>query len=343
MSDPVKPLSVAVVGAGHLGSIHARVLSELPSAHLAAIVDVDEERARKSAEPYGAQPLRSVHDLPDDVDAAVVATPTASHEEVALTLIERGLSVLVEKPIAPTIEAGQRMVDAAAKRGVVLMVGHSERFNPVIRALGALDFTPRFIDSQRVSPFSFRSSDIGVVLDMMIHDIDIILHLVKSPVEGVHAVGVGVMGPKEDLANARLRFANGTVANATASRVALKTERVIRIFSEDAYVTLDYQKRTGRVIRRGPGLPSGGVDLASSEFQNIDNPLELMQRDLVRIEELKVDDVEPLNAEDSAFLAAIRDGTAPPVTGEDGLAALKCAQSIVVSLQDSLERAKSAE
>ncbi len=336
MSDQVRPVPVAVVGAGHLGSIHARVLSEMNGAQLLSVVDVDEKRARASAEPHGAFAGTSLADLPGEVEAAVVATPTALHEEVAVELLERGIAVLVEKPIAPTLEAGQRMVDAAAASGVNLMVGHSERFNPVIRALGALEFTPRFIDSQRVSPFSFRSSDIGVVLDMMIHDIDIILHLVQSDVKAVHAVGVGVMGPKEDLANARLLFENGTVANATASRVALKTERVIRIFSEDAYVTLDYHKRVGRVIRRGPGLPSDGIDLSSAAFQDIQNPLELMQKDLVRVEELEVDDVEPLNAEDTAFLDSVRNGIAPPVTGEDGLAALQCAQQIVASLQESL-------
>ena len=338
MSDPIR---VAIVGAGHLGSIHARVMSECEGAKLVAIVDVDADRAATVAGEFGVESLDSITGLAEKVDAAVVATPTASHHEVASDLLERGLHVLVEKPITTTVDQARALVDTARRSDRVLMVGHSERFNPVIRALGKQGLQPRFIDSQRVSPFSFRSADIGVVYDMMIHDIDIILHLIRSPVEAVHAVGIPVIGDNEDLANARLVFDNGAVANATASRVALKTERVMRIFSSDCYVTLDFQKKSGRVIRKGRALLDGSFDFEAELAKGMANPLAFMKKDLVRIEELEIDDVEPLRAEDEAFLTAIRDGTPPPVSGEHGLAALETAQRIVGSLQDSLAKVSS--
>ncbi|MFT7617004.1 MAG: putative dehydrogenase [Planctomycetota bacterium] len=328
-------LKFAVIGAGHLGSIHARVLDENPRVQLSMICDVDKERGAALASKYGAQFCADVSGL-EGIDAAIVATPTAQHFAVAIRLLESGIHVLVEKPICDTVEDARKLCEKAKECNLRLMVGHSERFNPVIVALEAHQLKPRFIDSQRVSPFSFRSADIGVVMDMMIHDIDIILHLTKSPVKAVHAVGVPVIGTNEDLANARLVFENGAVANATASRVALKTERILRMFSREMYVTLDFSKKVGRIIRRGKALEAGGLDLSSPEFQRITNPLEFMQKDLVRIEELKIVEVEPLFAEDDAFLQSIIDEVEPPVSGEDGLRALETAQMIVDSAQASL-------
>jgi predicted dehydrogenase len=335
-------LRVAVLGAGRLGSIHARVMAGLAGAELAAVADTDPERARLLAEKHGAPACAGVHDLPAGIDAAIVATPTRFHFEVAGALLERGVHVLVEKPICATVDEARRLCAIAEQARRVLMVGHSERFNPVILALGRYELEPRFVEAQRVSPFSFRSSDIGVVLDMMIHDIDIILHLVKSPVETVDAAGVAVIGAHEDLANARLRFANGAVANATASRVALKTERTIRIFSREMYVTLDYQNKVGRVIRKGPGLEAKPGNLGEEVLRGITNPLEYMTRDLVRIEDIPMSDVEPLVAEDEEFLRAIREQRAPAVTGEDGKAALETANRIVESLNESLAKGGAA-
>ena len=340
MSDRLK---VAVVGAGRLGGLHARVLSGLPDAELVAVVDVDPERARALAEKHGARAYGSIDELPKDLGAAIVATPTRFHRAVAGRLLELGVHVLVEKPICATTEEAAELVEIAARTGRVLMVGHSERFNPVIQALARYELAPRFIESHRVSPFSFRSADIGVVLDMMIHDIDIILHLVKSPVATVDAVGVPVIGAHEDLANARLRFKNGAVANATASRVALKTERIIRLFSPDVYVTLDYQNKVGRIIRKGPGLLGKPANLGEEVLRGITNPLEYMTRDLVRIEEIPMVEVEPLVAEDTAFLESIRSGTEPPVTGRDGMLAVDTAAKIVASLRESLDAARAAE
>ncbi len=331
-------LRLAVVGVGHLGSIHARILHENERIDLVAICDADLARAKSVASQYGASACSDVHDLPA-VDAAIVATPTVEHCSVAGHLLEQGVHVLVEKPICSTVAEAENLCRLAQERGLTLMVGHSERFNPVILALDAHDLQPQFVDSQRVSPFSFRSADVGVVLDMMIHDIDIILHLMRSPVKAVHAVGVPVIGTNEDLANARLVFDNGAVANATASRVALKTERIIRLFSREMYATLDFGKKVGRIIRRGRALEQGGLDLSSPELARITNPLEFMQRDLVRIEQLAVKDVEPLAAEDDAFVTAILEKTPPPVTGEDGLRALETAQMIVDSAARSLREA----
>ncbi len=334
-----KRLRFAVVGAGHLGAIHARILHENPDVELAAICDVDAERAQEIAALYGTSVCTDAADLVG-IDAAVVATPTVQHFSVAAQLLESGVHTLVEKPICSTVQEARELCRIAKDRERCLMVGHSERFNPVILALEEHNLSPRFIDSQRVSPFSFRSADVGVVLDMMIHDIDIILHLTKSPVKAVHAVGVPVIGTNEDLANARIVFENGAVANATASRVALKTERLIRMFSREMYVTLDFSKKVGRIIRRGAALEAGGLDLSSPEFARITNPLEFMQRDLVRIEQLVIKDVEPLAAEDAAFVHAIRENVEPAVTGEDGARALETAQLIVDSAKQSFDRAE---
>lgn len=327
-------LPVAVVGAGRLGSIHARILASMPEADLRFVIDLDEARAKEIAGLHDAAAGTRLDQL-EGVEAAVVAVPTTEHHAVATRLMERGISCLVEKPIATTVEEARDMCRVARERDVTLMVGHSERFNPVMRALEKLDFSARFIDSQRVSPFSFRSADIGVVLDMMIHDIDIILHLVKSPVKAVHAVGVPVIGTNEDLANARIVFENGAVANATASRVALKTERTIRLFSSELYATLDFAKKEGRIIRRGPALMEGGLDIEAALEEGMKNPLAFMQKGMVTIETLALDEVEPLLAEDLAFLEAVRTKTPPPVTGEDGLVALDCACRIVASAREN--------
>ncbi len=332
MSDSLR---FAVIGAGHLGSIHARILHENPRVQLKAICDIDLARSQEVASLYGALACHDLDGLPD-IDGAIIATPTSHHCAVASKLISMGIHVLIEKPIASTVGEAKTLCELARSHDVRLMVGHSERFNPVILALKSYDLEPRFIDSQRVSPFSFRSADIGVVLDMMIHDIDIILHLTGSPVKAVHAVGVPVIGVNEDLANARLVFENGAIANATASRVALKTERLIRMFSREMYVTLDFSKKVGRIIRRGKALEEGGLDLTSPELARITNPLEFMQKDLVRIEQLVIKDVEPLAAEDEAFIDSIVTGSDPVVTGEDGLRALETARLIIDSASQSL-------
>ncbi len=329
-----EPVPVVVVGCGHLGSIHTRVLSGIDRAHLVGVCDTDADKAAAVAANHDVVAFSCLEDIPESVRAAVVAVPTDRHRFVGTELLSRGVHCLIEKPIATTLDDADALIALAAEKRLTLMVGHSERFNPVIRALDAFGIQPRFIDCQRVSPFSFRSTDIGVVLDMMIHDIDLILHLVGSPLQAVHAVGVPVIdGEHEDLANARLVFGNGAVANATASRMALKVERKVRLFAPELYASLDLQNKTGRIIRPGPALSGGMDDLKEILARGVANPLELMMRGIVTMTELEGDDRQPLEVEDEAFLTAIATGAPPPVTGVHGRDALEAAQRIVNALE----------
>ncbi|MFO0973133.1 MAG: Gfo/Idh/MocA family oxidoreductase [Phycisphaerae bacterium] len=329
-----RPLRVAVIGAGRMGTFHARIYRDLPDVQVAAVVDSDRARATEVAASCGAAPLTALDELPDGLDAASVAVPTLAHVRVAEALLARGMHVLVEKPLAPTAADAERLVSAARRAGRVLAVGHTERFNPVVRALERLAIVPRFIETSRISPFAFRSADIGVVADMMIHDIDVVLHLVRSAWTRVDAVGVNVLVRHEDVANARVTFENGAVANLTASRLALKTERKIRIFSETAYLSLDYQRKSGIAITKDANLDL--VEMArAGKFENLSQMQATDFGKLVKVEPLAVSDADPLQTELSAFVEAVRTGTPPPVTGEDGARAVRLAEEIVASLRQN--------
>ncbi|MEM7385143.1 MAG: Gfo/Idh/MocA family oxidoreductase, partial [Verrucomicrobiota bacterium] len=243
-------LKIGVVGVGAIGRNHARVLSEIENAELVGVFDADAEAASAIAEAHGTEACPSLEALAEKVDAVTVATPTQTHLEVGRFFLERGKQVLVEKPLAASLDEARLLVEAAQKNGCVLQVGHIERFNPVLRELEKDLSNPRFIEAHRLSPFPNRSMDIGVVLDVMIHDLEIILHLVPSTIESVDAVGVSVLTNREDIANARLRFANGCVANITASRVSPEKLRKIRIFQENRYLSLDYQAQEGKIFRK---------------------------------------------------------------------------------------------
>lgn len=320
-------IPVAVIGAGHMGRHHARVYSEMPGARLVAVVDAQAERAAEIAGKYGAAALTSIEQLPAEVRAATVAVPTVHHVAVAEALLARGVAVLVEKPIAPTVADARRLLESARLRNGLLAVGHTERFNPAVRALQRYEIAPKFIETERVSPFTFRSADIGVVADMMIHDIDIVLHLARQREYQVEAVGVRVLGASEDVANARVRFANGTVASLTASRLALKTDRRIRIFCPTAYLSMDYQRKSGVAIKL-----ADNVDLIrltrERHFEDLSQMATMDFGSMVRIEPIVVDDVEPLQAEIDAFLSAIRTGGEPAVSAEEGFAAVEMAERI---------------
>ncbi|MHC4089524.1 MAG: Gfo/Idh/MocA family oxidoreductase [Planctomycetota bacterium] len=326
------PLRTAVIGAGHMGRHHARLYHDLPESELVAVVDIDADRAGEYATKYDATPLTDVAALLElDLDAATVAVPTVAHEEVAAGLIESGVGVLIEKPLAPDTASCRRLLDLANAHGCILQVGHSERFNPVARAMDRMGVHPRFIEAHRISPFTFRSADIGVVFDMMIHDIDILLHLVPSRDYQVRAVGVSVLSRHEDIANARVEFANGCVANLTASRLALKTERKIRVFCPDAYLSMDYQRKSGIAIKKDANLDL--LKLAKEkDLTDLTQVGGLDFGSMVNVEPLQVDDVEPLRAELQAFLEAVRSRTTPAVSGEDGLAAVQLAETIVGSV-----------
>jgi len=326
------PLPVGVIGCGRMGRLHARVYSQMPQVRLAGVYDRNEEAAAATADEYGCKAFRTIEQLLPEVKAVSIAVPTPCHADVAEACIARGVACLVEKPLARDVAEGRRIADAARRHNVTVQVGHIERFNPAVRAMSGLKVAPRFIESIRISPMTFRSIDVGVVLDMMIHDIDIVLNLAQSPVRDIQAVGVAVIGQHEDICNARLTFANGCVANVTASRLALKTERKLRVFSSDAYVSIDYQKRNGVAVRRTGNLDSirAAVDrIRSGEVQDL---AAMSYTDLVHVEELEISDTEPLRAQLDSFVSAVNGHTNPEVTVEEGLAAVETATRIVEAM-----------
>jgi predicted dehydrogenase len=306
-------LKVAVIGAGHLGKHHARLLGGLDGAQLVAVADIDAERARTSASPAGARATTDYRELFDTVDAVSIAVPTELHHQVALPFLERGKGVLVEKPMARSVAEADELIAAAAKTGSTLLVGHTERYNPAVAAVWPIVSSPRFIEVHRLGSFPDRSLDIDVVFDLMIHDLDIILAMVRSEVASFEAVGVPVLTSKYDIANARLRFANGCIANVTASRISRERVRKIRFFQPDSYISIDYAEQEvegWRLVRRAdaerPGIEGGRLPVVREE---------------------------PLKRELLDFIGAVRDNRRPLVTGEDGRRALALAQQIAERME----------
>jgi len=326
------PIPVAVVGTGHMGRHHVRVYHELPEAELVGIVDQNLERATELAEKFSTIRYDSIEPLLGKVKAVSVAVPTVAHLDVARPFLENGIAVLIEKPLAPDSATARQLLETARKHNTLLQVGHTERFNPVVQSMNQMQVAPQFIETHRISPFTFRSADIGVVMDMMIHDIDIVLSLVKAKPIQVEAVGVNVLATHEDIANARVTFEGGCVANLTASRLALKTERKIRVFSPEAYLSLDYQKKAGIAIKKDANLDL----LKLARERNADDLSQLAGVDfgaMVKVEPLIVDDVEPLGAELQSFLNSLQTGTPPAVSAEDGAAAVELAERITQTIQ----------
>ena len=298
----VKKPRVGVVGVGHIGKNHARLYAELATAQFTSIYDTDSAVAQERSSEFGVAAASSLEEFAELVDAASIATPTSTHFEIGRELLVRGKHLLVEKPIADNTAHASELAELAASRGLVLQVGHVERFNPVLGALEKRLTNPRFIEAHRLSPFPNRSTDIGVVLDLMIHDLEIILHLVRSPVQTIDAVGVPVLSRREDIANARLRFENGCVANITSSRISPERMRKIRVFQENAYLSLDYQNQTGEMYRRtAEGLTK---------------------------EEVEIEREEPLKRQLASFIECATTGRAPKVSGFQAAAALKLAVEI---------------
>jgi predicted dehydrogenase len=326
---------VAVVGCGRMGRLHARVYSEMPQVRLVGVCDADPDVANAVAQRFNCKPYTHVNDLlkaHPDLVAVTIAVPTVFHGEVAEPLMRAGVSCLIEKPLAKDVHDARRIAALVKETGVTAQVGHIERFNPAVRAMGRLGIKPRFIEVTRISPMTFRSIDVGVVLDMMIHDIDIVLRLADSPVSRIDATGVSLIGNVEDICNARITFDNGCVANVTASRVAMKTERRLRVFSHDAYVSIDYQKRYGIVARRSQNLEAIRQAVAKIRAGEIKDISQLKYDEIVQIDELKIDDIEPLRAELDAFMDAVQNKTTPEVTIDHGLAAVEVATKIVQAI-----------
>src|SRR5688572_15414320 len=278
-------LPVAVIGCGRMGRLHARVYSQMPAVKLVGVHDANPDAAAAVAGEFNCRAFQSLDELLPTVAAATIAVPTQFHADVTGACLDRGVACLVEKPLARDVAEARRIVEQARRTGVPVQVGHIERFNPVVRAVDRLGIRPRFIEVVRISPMTFRSLDVGVVLDVMIHDIDIILRLAGSTVARVDAVGVNVIGPVEDICNARLTFENGCIANVTASRLALKTERRLRLFSSDAYVSLDYQKRYGIVARRTQNLEAMRQAVGKIRSGEVTDVSQLNYADLIQIEE----------------------------------------------------------
>lgn len=326
------PIPVAVIGAGHMGRHHVRLYSQIKSAKLVAVIDANLERAQAMAEPHGAR--WADHWSPElgEIKAVSIAVPTVHHLRAAKPLIEHGIAVLIEKPLAASAAEAQEIADLAKRHNVIVQVGHTERFNPAVRAVQRLGLRPKFVEAERISPFTFRSADVGVVMDMMIHDIDILLDLIRDEPQRVDAVGVNVLGPHEDIANVRITFAGGAVANLTGSRLALKTERKLRVFCEDAYVSLDYQKKLGIVVTRDKNMDV----IKFARDRNIEDLSQLAGADfgkMVTVEPLSIDAKDALETELEAFLEAVRTHSRPPVSAEDGVAAVRLAERIVEGIK----------
>jgi len=324
-----KRIRTAVIGAGKMGTIHAKVYSQLPDTELVAVVDTDPKKAGSLAEKHKCLAFTSCADVLDKVDAVTVATPTVTHLQLAKLFLRHRIPVLIEKPLASSVREGRKVVALARRYDTVVAVGHSERCNPVVQAMKRLKIEPKFIEAHRVSPYPFRSTDIGVVLDIMIHDIDIILSLAASKIRRVDAVGVGVIEGAEDICNARIVFENGCIANITASRLALKTERRVRVFTRQAYLSVDYLKKSGIIIKADPNV--NVVDWIKEQRERGDFDLTTVNwPDLLHIEQLQIDDKEPVRLQQEAFLRAVRDRSfTPEVSAEEGLAALRCAKKIL--------------
>jgi predicted dehydrogenase len=315
-TDLVDVMRTAVVGVGYLGRFHAQKYHGLPNSDLVGIADPSASARAAVAAELGVAAHADYRELLGRVDAVSVVTPTPSHYAIAKEFLEAGAHVLLEKPMTTTVAEGEGLIEAARRAKRILQIGHLERFNAAVQAVQPILTVPRFIESARLAPFKHRGTDVDVVLDLMIHDIDLILSIVRSAVVAVDAIGSSVFSGEIDIANARLRFANGCVANATASRVSLKTERRLRLFQDDAYVSVDLHQKLLTVIRKTDGMSADGLPK-------------------VNIEETGYEQGDALKAEIEAFLQAAATGQPPPVTGEDGLKALRTALLIAEQVANS--------
>jgi predicted dehydrogenase len=335
--SPTERLRVAVFGVGRLGTFHARILSARADVELAAVIDVSEERALKLAAELkcparvlaGEHPEDVVRALPEGVRAVVIAVPTVFHARIAVPLLERGVACLVEKPLADSLDSAHAILAAAERGRALLTVGHVERFQPGFRKLRELGFRPRFIECHRLAPFSYRSTDIGVVHDLMIHDLDLVLDQVGSNVASLDAAGGAILTEREDIASVRLVFENGARANATASRASLSPMRRFRMFSSEAYVSLDMHKNYGLIVRKGPKWEDGRASLRNLSAEQIAARTDLVTSGMLELVELDLSGLDrPLQAESEAFVDCVRHGREPAVSGRDGYRALELAERI---------------
>ncbi|MBC8382264.1 MAG: Gfo/Idh/MocA family oxidoreductase [Candidatus Cloacimonetes bacterium] len=321
-------MRAGVIGVGHLGQHHARIYSELENIDSVGIYDTDRKRAREIAEKNGCQVYDNLDELLLNSDLLSIASPTQTHYDYSKYCVEQGKHVLVEKPICSTLDDARKIVALVEKHGVKFQVGHIERFNPAIMALSSILLRPIFIEANRLAPFTPRGSDVPVVYDIMIHDIDIILSLVQSRVKEIKAVGVPILTNDIDIANAKIEFENGALANITSSRISLKKERKIRFFQKDMYISLDYQDKKVRVVQKNPQVDEIMKDvMAGKRDANI--------FELFRTEELPIIEKEPLKAEIESFVNSIETNTRPIVNAQDGYEALRVAHKIIENIEQN--------
>lgn len=329
----MEKIKVGVVGTGHLGNLHAKMYSQIATADLVGVYDADTAKAERVAAEHGTKAFSDLGKLLESVQAVNIATTTTAHYDVARQALDRGIHTFIEKPITETIGQAKELVALADSKKLAIQVGHIERFNPAILALEQYKIRPLFIESHRLAQFNPRGSDVAVVLDLMIHDIDLILSLVRSPVVRVDANGVAVVSESEDIANARLQFANGCVANVTASRISQNKMRKMRLFQNDAYISIDFSQGLSEVFRLvdegdesiKPTMMLGKIDLGQ-------------KKRVIVYEQPEVKEVNALKYELELFIKSVMDGTEPPVTGHDGLQALEVAQEILKMIGESTAR-----
>jgi len=325
----VNRLRLAVVGVGHLGRIHARLAANIPEIELVAVVDPRPEQCAAVAAETGAKPVAEYRDLVGEADAAVVATPTFTHHRVAGDLIRGGVHVLVEKPLAPTLTEAEELVQLARRAHVVMQVGHVERFNPALVSVQSRLEQPKFIEARRQSGYTFRSTDVGVVMDLMIHDIDVALSLVKAPVTHVDALGVSVLGDHEDMVSARLRFANGAVASLTASRTSYAPARTMHVFTPTRFASLDFAARKATLVEPRGDLLERTLSVGKIDEVDKARLRETMFAELLVKQEAPAVETNAIEQELLDFAAAVRTGRQPRVTGADGRDAVAVAETIL--------------
>jgi predicted dehydrogenase len=327
----VKTLRTAVIGAGHLGRVHARLLSAVDGVRLVAVADPS-PASRRAARQLGVETCRDYRELSGRIDAAIVAAPTQVHKEIALHLLSQGVHLLVEKPLARTAAEAEELVAAARRNGAVLQVGHVERFNPALTAAEPLIHRPRYIEAVRAFGHSFRSVDIGAVLDLMIHDIELALSLVRDEVVDVQASGVTVLGPHEDLAEARVTFASGCVANLRASRISDVAERKMSVVCDDLHARLDFAAPSAHVTRTSPHQLPEGFDMAALSAGERNQYKQRLFTELLPVEELEVESTNAILEEQQDFITSIQSNTPPRVSGPQARDALAVADRVLADI-----------
>ena len=327
-------MKIGVVGVGHLGQHHTRIWQEIPNAELIGIYDTDKKRADEIAKKYNTQSIPNFSSFLENVDAVDIVTPTSSHFYYAYLSLNMNKHLFIEKPICSSLSDAEKLVKLATQKNLKIQVGHIERFNPAVMAVSKILLEPMFIESNRLAPFTPRGSDVPVVLDLMIHDIDIILSFIKHDVQDIKAVGIPVLTNSVDIANARIEFANGAVANVTASRISLKKLRKIRFFQADKYISLDYKTQEIKVIPKSDIMKFMRSIIDSNENLDIDK--------IVRSDALPIKQIEPLKAELQSFTDAVILDKRPLVNGEDGCKALKVANKIMKEIEKKLQNYNSS-